>query len=819
MIILFAIFIIILLPINAIANNNEAYESAKAAFNDINISFNDVKEKIDATYDFFGRFHRGVDTWRNAVSKETQNRGIEEIDKLADEKIESVIDALYEKAINVVGIPKEIEIPESMKEKAVAKLRDKFKGYVPDRVSKKLGYMYSLSAIDRKLRDNYIYDNLKYIKQGFDKGSRLLGNFNNAVKFIDTFSPQSTETNPVGRLQKVKDFLSILSDIAKPIPLMSDVIDSYAKATDGFMKALSDLDNKLLEARQGSLCGQRGVDSNIQAFFQQNYPSEDCLTYFALPSSQYPHLSPIRAWKGGERSHIFLWLDNVGVLIDSGNFFIVYRYYSALKESINYGNHVSYDRFFNMIRAITTKSNLAALKDRFGNYYKRFEKDYKFKEVLELEGYYKQGNFKSLQKRLLEYQLGGSEDEFGGLCFFNSSFRNDIEALHNKYKDAFVINGTIKPSTTNAVIGKISVFVDDINVKELKCADICSFRNISMKDRYNVKVRAEGFKEANKNFSKEPYPIIELTLSTLTITVDKTSLLVGEKVILNAKVEGRDISRDRFFWSVNGRPFGGGGNRVEFIPSEAGTHQIIAALVDERSRAILEGTITIKVIDRASLFIQGPSETIVDKENYFYAQIRGALLPGGKHSYTWVLNGAKYNGNDDSIRIRFNREGSNTLKAILWHWINEQKKWQKVSEATHIIIVKSPQQYPTASPYPTIIPTPIPTITPKPTIAPTHTPNTTPKMRQFNELTQDEQKRVLDCICRCSSSAKSSVTVYYDPKPVNTSPNCSEPSNGPCVNQGFGCWRHVPKSSGKCEDDCYKSANTQSLPDSYFKKN
>jgi hypothetical protein len=72
-------------------------------------------------------------------------------------------------------------------------------------------------------------------------------------------------------------------------------------------------------------------------------------------------------------------------------------------------------------------------------------------------------------------------------------------------------------------------------------------------------------------------------------------------------------------------------------------------------------------------------------------------------------------------------------------------------------------------------------------------------------LTAEVRQAVLDCICDCSSTAnKSMVGVYYDPKPVDASPSCADPSNGPCVNRGYGCWRHKPSSGGDCVEGCYR---------------
>lgn len=929
---------IILMPYMIFASDREAYESAKEAFQKINSSFSEVKNKVDETYNFFARFHNGITTWRNAVSKETQNMGIEEIDKLADDKIEAVVDTLFEKAKASVGVPDEFNIPEAMKQKAIEKLREKFKGKIPPRIANRLGYMYTLSAIDRRLREGYIYENLKYVKDGFDKGSKLLGNFNNAIKFIDTFSPQSAESNPVGRLVKVKDFLVMIADISKPIPLMGDIINGYAKTTEGFMVALNDLDNKLKDARYGSLCGQRGVDTDIQNAFQKSYPSEDCLTYLALSNSQYPHINPIRAWEGGERSKVFLWLNGEGTLLTGSNFQIMYRLFSALKESYRYNKIANHERLFNLMKAAQT-SNLYNIAEQFNNYYKKFEKDFRFKEALEMDGLYKGGNLISLNGSIIDYQFGSTPEEFAGLCLFNSRFRNDVKAIYEKYVDSYVINGTIKTEIANVTFAGISVFIDNQPVRELKCAEQCSFRHLVFKDSYNINVIADGFKDIKKTYIKENYPFITLSLASMKIESDKNNVTIGERVALTAIIEGRVAQGGKFYWSINGKPYGGNTNRTEFIPSQAGVHKINVTISDDKGRAMLQAQHSINVIERLTLFIQGPSEVQKGIETSFVAQLKEGIFTQsqGKYSYTWSLNGQKYGGNDNFIKTKFDKEGNYSIKATLWQWIKEQNRWQKISEASHYLVVKPPQAFSlgmtvtgpstgyvgnefvfyaniedvyklrdllkdnqpkiafswlvnnrpfgghespqkirfdsagkhtisvvawvwsptdrkwlkisegrhyfesferqyadrgytpkptpipiptptlTPKPSPTLTPIPTPTLTPKPSPTLTPTATATPRIRQFSELSPQEQQNVLNCLCRCNSTATSSVSVYYETKPVSASPHCNDTANGPCVNQGFGCWRHVPQNTGSCAERCYKSSNVQSVPNNYMK--
>lgn len=57
-------------------------------------------------------------------------------------------------------------------------------------------------------------------------------------------------------------------------------------------------------------------------------------------------------------------------------------------------------------------------------------------------------------------------------------------------------------------------------------------------------------------------------------------------------------------------------------------------------------------------------------------------------------------------------------------------------------------------------------------------------------LPEKDRKKFLNCLCAATSTKSSTVSKYYDSRPVNASPSCNDPGNGACVNQGFGCSRH-----------------------------
>ena len=80
--------------------------------------------------------------------------------------------------------------------------------------------------------------------------------------------------------------------------------------------------------------------------------------------------------------------------------------------------------------------------------------------------------------------------------------------------------------------------------------------------------------------------------------------------------------------------------------------------------------------------------------------------------------------------------------------------------------------------------------------------------------TDKDHQSLMNCLCRATSSGTSSVSKYYNTSPVDYSPSCKDTSNGPCVNAGWGCWRHSPEITAKVITSCnvaYKVARALCL--------
>ncbi len=69
-------------------------------------------------------------------------------------------------------------------------------------------------------------------------------------------------------------------------------------------------------------------------------------------------------------------------------------------------------------------------------------------------------------------------------------------------------------------------------------------------------------------------------------------------------------------------------------------------------------------------------------------------------------------------------------------------------------------------------------------------------------LSKEDRQKVMNCLCAATSAQSSSVSKYYDPRPVDASPSCNDPGNGACVNQGFGCTRHSLTITKEILNEC-----------------
>ena len=78
--------------------------------------------------------------------------------------------------------------------------------------------------------------------------------------------------------------------------------------------------------------------------------------------------------------------------------------------------------------------------------------------------------------------------------------------------------------------------------------------------------------------------------------------------------------------------------------------------------------------------------------------------------------------------------------------------------------------------------------------------------RHVSELSEDELRDLLNCLCRASLGAAFGVQAGYNLNPPppewSDSPSCASLANGPCMARGFGCWRRFIDFSSEAARNC-----------------
>jgi len=207
----------------------------------------------------------------------------------------------------------------------------------------------------------------------------------------------------------------------------------------------------------------------------------------------------------------------------------------------------------------------------------------------------------------------------------------------------------------------------------------------------------------------------------------------------------------------------------------------------------------------ATLKIAGPARVKVKQGFTVTASVQDSNVPANNLLIAWANqgNGQRFGGHSASLTTSQAVPGQLHLIAEAFMRYNNQ--YVKLADARHTVIVEDDEKKPERKPDEK-----------KPGTTPPAPPTQAVKsdqqgqakpLRKFEELNEKERQNLLDCLCKASSTANQSIVgVSYDPKPRDSSPHCAQASNGPCVNQGYGCWRHFPDGGGKGAQDCYQRA-------------
>ncbi len=483
------------------------YEQAHGEIKD---TFDALKSKVDYVGERLGKFQQAITTWRTATTREAQQRGIEGFDGLLDDLNEDAIKKLIETGLGEAAV-KQLE---QIEEQLGFKLSDQVNLWALFKSDprKAFDYMYDVSALERQLRQQGVFDALGKIQGYLKKGEGYIKTAGELVQFVRLFDPTAEASDaPTASLKRLKGVLEKTKAVADKVPGIGHLLDFYIQATDAFVGALDRLDKQIKEVRQGSLCGQLGVDKDVQAAFGSRCPGCDCLTFFAIAEG-HPLLKPIRGWQGTERPDVFLFLDSGHhALIDGGSFGALYRYYAALRSSGVESNRGLVDAQRLIERAMAIQGGGAAIDDDgYRKLYEQFEgeKSLALRQALEAAGVLTGFELRAPGGQGV-YRLGSRRaDEFAALCFFDPTFHAFVKQLIDKYGGHVRIRGELRSKDPNVPFRQVRVKVAGAPALKLECTGgLCRFEHVVKRnERFRIEVEADCFKD----FAKDDYVANEL---------------------------------------------------------------------------------------------------------------------------------------------------------------------------------------------------------------------------------------------------------------------------------------------------------------------
>lgn len=413
--------------------------------------FKKTKETVDYTIEKFRKFNHSVKGWREATTKRTQKENIKAIDGLLDDTNEEVIKAALRKVLGE-DIVKNIEEAEKLFGVKLSDRINLWNVFAKD-PRKAYDYMYNLSSIDRKLREKGVYEKLESVQKSFGKAGEFIDKAGDLISFVDLFNPNQVDPNsPTSSLKAIGNVLGQIKTVSDRVPGLGHIINFYIEATEAFTGALDRLDKKLIDVRQGALCGQIGRYAVLSPAFDKDCPNCDCLTFLSIDES-YPMLKPVRAWEGFDSSDIFLFLDDTQHgMIRKKDFELLYKSYVRLvKNSFNKDliNHEVFNAYLFSTSnkyQYTGKSPLSKIRIEMLDIYKKINHSKKIKSrfINVLKKMNELDNTMVLvSKKGSHYSLWHAEkDEFYALYLFDKTFRKKIKELVFLYSNHMI--GKIK---------------------------------------------------------------------------------------------------------------------------------------------------------------------------------------------------------------------------------------------------------------------------------------------------------------------------------------------------------------------------------------
>ncbi|WP_319496881.1 hypothetical protein [uncultured Cohaesibacter sp.] len=427
------------------------------AHKEIKEKFTAAEEKVTAVVKELGILQQHVTNWRNATRRSTAQGAQNAISDMGIEFAEGLRDDAIKKLFGDDYGPKLINMMQSLEKATGRKLgvpsRAQMEKLLETAVGREqlYGYMYNISAIERTLRKGGYFDKLNKIKASFDSAKQSIDEAGKMLEFVAVFDPNNVDKDaPISRLKALGGVLGYMKQFTKPVPGLGDLIDFYISATEEFSTALSDLDKKLREARDGSICGslQSSPQSRALAQFLVGKRNGDCFNFYQFYAAE-ALLAPTKAWRHAGSQDVFLFSPDGSYAYLTGTQYLkLARPFEALKASgIGSWERLARIDYFMKLASVASEKGREEAGNRTyvpghtlcGQYADWFGERNVW-AILEKTGTV------DLARRFVSpsgsssFRLSAaSRDSLIGLCTYDQDMRRSMTSTYNRFRDRVMV--------------------------------------------------------------------------------------------------------------------------------------------------------------------------------------------------------------------------------------------------------------------------------------------------------------------------------------------------------------------------------------------
>ncbi|MCO6406784.1 hypothetical protein [Hoeflea alexandrii] len=510
---LLAVCFALVVPLNSFAEDEAEQKIYQEMHSEVKTAFDNAKDKFTNLYDKVSSIRSSVTNWREATTKRTQNASIKDINDLfegelvagRDELLKQVLSEEFVEQMKKVEAELGIQIGIPDTEKLLKMLVDK------QGREKLYGYMYQLSGYERNLRKSGVFEKLDKLKDRFAKGSEYIDKVGDMLDFVALFDPSNVDPDsPITSLKAIGNVLGAMKDITEAIPGFGHLLDFYIDATEQFTQALDELNTRILDARDGSICGQLGVLSAELKALDEHIKGGSCINFYTNYELQ-SLLKPVLVWTHAESKETFFYDKDhdVAAYLTSGNQPDLLDPFRALKSSkIASNSKRASPAVFMALARVVTRSKVIVAKPECDDYAQLFS-DRSFRAILrQFDVLDHAGAVRAPSGTVLQPAITRSA-EISGLCLYDPRMRRLMRDLADRYRhlasvtiDVYPRDREQSPDVSDVRIDGIPLVFGEAGAGKRRVAEFTRIEAlVDTRHPLSVEVDAEGFKPALKSLS------------------------------------------------------------------------------------------------------------------------------------------------------------------------------------------------------------------------------------------------------------------------------------------------------------------------------